>query len=103
VAGAKPNELTARQREVLSTMARYWGATGRMPTYRETAALVGFASWTGVICHLDALSKKGYVRLVRHGTSNTITAVEIPGLTDQVKGLADAYIATLAAAPGAAP
>lgn len=94
-----PRTLTDRQREVLAVIARFWGESGRTPTYREIAERIGIASFTGVFCHLKALSRKGYVRLVRPAGSNTITAVEIPGLTDRAKGLADAYLASL---PGAA-
>lgn len=57
----EPLPLTARQREVLewikANMAYY------SPTVREIAAAFDFKSPQGAVCHLDALAKKGYVRL----------------------------------------
>jgi repressor LexA len=52
--------LTARQQKVLECIrekARVYG-----PTVREIAAELGIKSPNGVVCHLESLERKGYIR-----------------------------------------
>jgi SOS-response transcriptional repressor LexA len=52
--------LTARQQEVLECIrekARMYG-----PTVREIASQLGIKSPNGVVCHLETLERKGYIR-----------------------------------------
>lgn len=51
--------LTARQAEVLAFIKANSGLFG--PSVRQIAAQFGFRSPNGVICHLDALEKKGFI------------------------------------------
>jgi repressor LexA len=57
----EPLPLTARQREVLewikANMAYY------SPTVREIAAAMSIKSPHGVTVHLEALKRKGYIRM----------------------------------------
>lgn len=53
--------LTERQEEVLSFYRSFYRDHGIPPTTRESAAHFGFASPNGVMCHVRALSKKGYL------------------------------------------
>jgi repressor LexA len=59
----EPLPLTARQREVLewikSNMAYY------SPTVREIAAAMSIKSPHGVTVHLEALERKGYIRMAQ--------------------------------------
>jgi repressor LexA len=60
---AEPLPLTARQREVLdwirANMAYY------SPTIREIAAAMSIKSPHGVTVHLEALERKGYIRMAQ--------------------------------------
>lgn len=56
--------LTDRQREVLEFIranSAYYG-----PAIREIAERFRFRSPNGVVCHLDALERKGYIRRRRN-------------------------------------
>ena len=59
----EPLPLTARQREVLewikANMAYY------SPTVREIAAALSIKSPHGVTGHLEALERKGYIRMAQ--------------------------------------
>ena len=59
----EPLPLTARQREVLewikANMAYY------SPTVREIAAAMSIKSPHGVTVHLEALERKGYIRMAQ--------------------------------------
>lgn len=52
--------LTARQSEVLEFIRANSGMFG--PTIRQIAAAIGVNNVTGVVGHLRALEKKGYIR-----------------------------------------
>ena len=52
--------LTAKQAEVLDFIRQNSGYYG--PAIREIARRFSFASPNGVICHLEALERKGYIR-----------------------------------------
>ena len=52
--------LTARQAEVLEFIRANSGMYG--PTIRQIAAAIGVNNVTGVVGHLRALEKKGYIR-----------------------------------------
>lgn len=56
------NELTPRQQKVLDFLRRHLQQHGFPPTLRDIAAHLGIASTFGVIRHLDALEKKGWLR-----------------------------------------
>lgn len=55
------SDLTERQEEVFVFILACW-RSGWIPTYREIAAEVGITSPSGVICHLEALEKKGCIQ-----------------------------------------
>jgi repressor LexA len=63
-AAAEPLPLTDRQREVLNFIQANIGLYG--PTVREIAAALSISSPNGVVCHLDALERKGYIRRESH-------------------------------------
>jgi repressor LexA len=57
-----PQALTDRQQEVLAFIrlnAHLYG-----PTVREIAAALDIKSLNGVVCHIKALERKGYVRRI---------------------------------------
>lgn len=54
-------ELTARQREVLDFIKERIASRGAPPTVREIMDFIGSTSPNGVVCHLKALEKKGYI------------------------------------------
>lgn len=68
------NELTERQKDILTFIQEFTEVNGYPPTYREIGKHFNIASTFGVKRHIDALSKKGYL-IVASKTSRTITVV----------------------------
>lgn len=66
--------LTARQRDVLRALARWWRREGMAPTLAELAREVGVFHGSTVLQHMRELSRKGYVR---HARGRTWRAWEI--------------------------
>jgi SOS-response transcriptional repressor LexA len=58
----KTNQLTSRQRMVLNTIQRMTTRRGFGPTIREIAEAMDINSPNGVVVHLRALEKKGFIR-----------------------------------------
>lgn len=59
----KPSsKLTKRQQEVYDLISELISRRGYGPTVREIADKFGIASPNGVVCHLNALVKKGLIR-----------------------------------------
>lgn len=94
----KPGErspLTEMQSRVLRYIVHVWSETGKVPVYRQIANAFGIKSPNGVVCHLTALHKKGWIRMVWPAPSDVrakIVRIDIPGLTDQAKHLGDNYL-----------
>ena len=55
------DDLTARQRQVLACIADHIDRNGYPPTLREIADHLGISGTLGVMKHLRALEKKGYI------------------------------------------
>lgn len=54
--------LTPRQAEVLEALRAFTLEHGVAPTLRELGAILGIRSTHGMMCHLDALEKKGAIQ-----------------------------------------
>lgn len=54
-------ELTPRQAEILRSIIEHHRKHGRCPTRREIGTMHAISSPNGVMCHLYALEKKGYI------------------------------------------
>lgn len=52
--------LTPRQRDILDHIVECQ-ASGFTPTIREMCSTFGIASPQGIVCHLDALERKGCI------------------------------------------
>ena len=75
-------ELTTRQRQIFNFVRdRIYG--GVPPSVREIGAEFGINSPNGVICHLKALRKKGYIEWDEH-QARTIRLVDVPTMSDAV-------------------
>ena len=59
--------LTHRQEEILEFISNFISESGYPPSLQEIADAFGIASKHGVVRHLDALAKKGYIE--KTGTS----------------------------------
>ena len=57
--------LSPRQRRCLEAVLAHRRRTGLPPTYRELGRALGIASTNGVRRHLEALQRKGYLRMRR--------------------------------------
>ncbi len=55
------NELTDRQKEILSFIEEHVGIKGYPPTFREIGKKFNISSTFGVKRHIDALVKKGFI------------------------------------------
>jgi SOS-response transcriptional repressor LexA len=73
---AKPDAppLSERQAAVLYFLQSYAKQNGYPPTVREIGQHFGIASPNGVVCHLQALERKGYIHR-RRFRSRAISAV----------------------------
>ena len=70
-------DLTTRQQQVFSFIAKHLKEQGYPPTLREIALHMGISGNAGVMSHLEALEKKGYIRR-QEGSSRGITLVAPP-------------------------
>jgi repressor LexA len=70
-------QLTPRQAEVLEFIAGYIDSNGYPPTLRDIAEHLRIRGTLGVMKHLEALEKKGYLRKTS-GTSRGITLTGHP-------------------------
>jgi repressor LexA len=55
--------LTERQEEILRYIARHVDLNGFQPSIRELGERFKIRSPNGVVCHLKAMQKKGYLSL----------------------------------------
>ncbi|HJV35767.1 transcriptional repressor LexA [Geomonas sp.] len=65
-------QLTARQQEVLDFVTGYINEYGYPPSLREIGRRLGVSGTLGVMKHLEALEKKGYLRR-QEGSTRGIT------------------------------
>ena len=65
-------QLTLRQKEVLEIVTRHIDDCGYPPTLREIGTKLGVSGTLGVMKHLEALEKKGYLRR-QEGSTRGIT------------------------------
>jgi repressor LexA len=65
-------QLTARQQEVLDFVTQHVNEYGYAPSLREIGRKLGVTGTLGVMKHLEALEKKGYLRR-QEGSSRGIT------------------------------
>lgn len=57
----QPRPLTERQKEIVKLMIEFRRDHGYMPTVRDTMRMAGIGSTNGIVCHLEAIKKKGYL------------------------------------------
>lgn len=67
-------DLTTRQQQVYDFIVEYSGGQGYPPTLQEIARHLGVSGNLGIIRHLTALEKKGYIRR-NSGSSRGITLI----------------------------
>jgi hypothetical protein len=60
---AKSGGLTARQRQVLRLIVSHLLEVGRPPTFRWLMERLDIGSPNGMMCHFEALAKKGYIEV----------------------------------------
>jgi repressor LexA len=77
------DELTDRQREILSFITTYIGEHGYPPTLREIGSRFNIKSTNGVNDHLRALEKKGYLQR-EDLKSRALRPVDLVGQTVEV-------------------
>jgi len=70
--------LTTRQREILDYLLEHLAMKGYPPTIREIRETFGLSSNRGVVDHLNALEKKGFIRRKR-GSSRAIEIIHDSG------------------------
>ncbi len=72
--------LTTRQEEVLAFLRDHLAEHGYPPSLREIARGLDIRSPNGVMCHLDALERKGWISRQQKFRSRAITILggEVP-------------------------
>ena len=70
--------LTTRQREILDYLLEHLAMKGYPPTIREIREAFGLSSNRGVVDHLKALERKGFIRRAR-GSSRAIEIIQDTG------------------------
>jgi repressor LexA len=70
-------ELTKQQRKILDFICERQRRVGVQPTVREICDYMRINSNNGVVCHLKALEKKGYIRRSQ-GRSRSIKVLNGP-------------------------
>ena len=63
--------MTGRQKLVLEFFREFFVSNLRAPTLREIQGQLGIKGASGVLCHLTALVKKGYLLAEDKGTHQT--------------------------------
>lgn len=75
--------LTKTQRAILAFWLDHFRTHQRFPAIREAMEKFGMNSPNGIVCHLKALEKKGYLQ--RHKGEKAITrAYTVPGLKEAI-------------------
>lgn len=69
--------LTGRQRQVLESITTYISQNGYPPTFRELMELNCIGTPNGIMCHLKALERAGFI-LRKHGSPRAITLIQQP-------------------------
>lgn len=87
--------LTSRQQLVLDTIEGYWNNNSTSPSLGELQQLLNIKTKRGVVNHLNALEKKGY--LMRSSAARSIK------LTDQIRSDGIAHVDILGFANAGAP
>lgn len=75
--------LTERQQEVFDFIRDFIEDTGFPPTLREMQDYIGVTSPNGILCHLKALEKKGFIAREGH----TARAIRIIGEESELQQL----------------
>ncbi len=75
-------KLTERQKSILSSIITKVRSDGFPPTMQEIADEMGMRSKNGVVKHLEALEKKGYIRRASGGARG-ITILNSLGILDE--------------------
>lgn len=76
-------ELTPRQQAVYDFLLSHTRKHGYQPTIREIGTRLKINSPNGVMCHLKALARKGYIK----GTTNKSRALHIPEIIERLNSV----------------
>lgn len=88
--------LTGRQAEILQVLTRFVAAKGYGPSIRDIAREMGIKSPNGVMCHVRALRKKGYLpSLPRRPGTNDARATIPTDLLPVLRNAAEGYLGTM--------
>jgi repressor LexA len=85
--GAKPDVLTARQRQILQAVRTAARLHGHPPTLREIADAVGLTSTSAVFRQLAVLESKGYLRRDANRPRTTVEVRQPPHSAMPLSGL----------------
>lgn len=87
--------LTPKQSRILQFIVTYWGENCVAPSIREIGDEVGIASPNGVVCHVKALKRKGYLLDSSEEDAQAARNIRVPELVEAAKGVASMYLATM--------
>jgi SOS-response transcriptional repressor LexA len=94
--------LTKTQRAILTFWLDHFRQHQRFPAIREACAKFGILSPNGVVSHLKALEKKGYLQRNK-GEKTLARSYVVPGLKEAIASAVDGVKALLLDGPKPAP
>jgi hypothetical protein len=77
-ASAPGDALTVRQAQILGFIRSYIHDNGSPPSMRDIARHFGFGSTNAVACHLEAIERKGAIKLTGAGKSRGVKVLVGP-------------------------
>jgi SOS-response transcriptional repressor LexA len=94
----KPRQkLTTKQEAIFRFLARHFAQNQAMPTLREIGPAFGIGSTNGVVCHLNALVQKGYLRWRTVDGHSVSRGYEIVGLSELIAPIVNQHVKALLA------
>ena len=72
----KPS-LTKKQKALLNFIKKYRLLVGKSPSMQQMADALGYKHRNNVICHLQALKKKGYIKIYTRHKKRFLKVVEL--------------------------
>jgi repressor LexA len=81
-----PEELTKRQQQLFDFIQEYYNRNGYPPTIREIARKMKIKSTKGVVDHLTALQKKGFIKRSEYQSRGITISDGSPGAETPIMG-----------------
>ncbi len=71
------NPLTKKQKAILDFIKKYYSLIGKSPNNQQIADALGYKHRNNVIYHLEALKKKGYIKIYTRHKKRFLKVVQL--------------------------